>query len=62
MSDYVMLGEVRTYYERAGVGDPLVLLHPGGVDSRVFASLVPGLVDPPRRDPAKSLDRHGHHH
>lgn len=57
MSDYVMLGEVRTYYERAGGGDPLVLLHPGGVDSRVFGSLVPGL--------AKNLevfrpDRRGH--
>lgn len=29
-----MLGEVRTHYGRAGRGDPLVLLHPGGVDSR----------------------------
>jgi pimeloyl-ACP methyl ester carboxylesterase len=45
MSDHAVLGEVRTSYERAGRGDPLVLLHPGGVDSRVFASLVPGLAE-----------------
>lgn len=44
MTDHVVLGEVRTHYERAGAGDPLVLLHPGGVDSRVLASLVPGLA------------------
>jgi pimeloyl-ACP methyl ester carboxylesterase len=44
MAEDVVLGEVRTSYERAGAGDPLVLLHPGGVDSRVFASLVPGFA------------------
>ncbi len=41
----MVLGEVRTYYERAGDGAPLVLLHPGGVDSRVLASLVPDLAE-----------------
>ena len=35
---------MQTHYERTGSGDPLVLMHPGGVDSRVFASLVPGLA------------------
>lgn len=35
----------QTCYDRAGSGDPLVLLHPGGVDSRVFATLVPGLAE-----------------
>ena len=32
MSHYVQLGEVRTYFEEAGHGGPLVLLHPGGAD------------------------------
>jgi len=45
MAEYVLLGEVRTSYDRAGTGDPLVLLHPGGVDSRVVASLVPALAE-----------------
>ncbi len=44
MGDHVVLDGVRTHYERAGEGAPLVLLHPGGVDSRVFASLVPDLA------------------
>ena len=35
----------QTWYDRAGSGDPLVLLHPGGVDSRVVATLVPGLAE-----------------
>ena len=43
MSHYVQLGEVRTYFEEAGHGEPLVLLHPGGADSRVFVPNVPGL-------------------
>jgi pimeloyl-ACP methyl ester carboxylesterase len=33
---YAQLGRVRTYYEEDGAGEPLVLLHPGGADSRVF--------------------------
>lgn len=38
MADYVLLDGVRTWYERHGDGDPLVLLHPGGagVDARAF--------------------------
>lgn len=38
MPDYVQLGEVRTWYDEHGAGEPLVLLHPGGagVDSRAF--------------------------
>lgn len=36
MSAYVDLPGVRMWYEKQGVGDPLVLLHPGGVDSRAF--------------------------
>lgn len=53
---------MRTYYDRNGVGDPLVLLHPGGVDSRVFAILVPGLAEtfevycPDRRGHGRTAD------
>jgi pimeloyl-ACP methyl ester carboxylesterase len=37
-ADYVELRGVRTWYERRGQGDPLLLLHPGGagVDSRAW--------------------------
>ena len=40
MADYVMLGDVNTWYDEAGEGDPLVLLHPGGagVDARALRS------------------------
>jgi pimeloyl-ACP methyl ester carboxylesterase len=44
MGSYVQLGEVRTYYEEDGDGSPLVLLHPGGADSRTFEVVVPGLA------------------
>lgn len=38
MADYVLLDGVRTWYEKHGDGDRLVLLHPGGagVDARAF--------------------------
>lgn len=38
---YVQLGDVRTWYEADGAGPPLVLLHPGGCDSRTVAANVP---------------------
>jgi pimeloyl-ACP methyl ester carboxylesterase len=44
MGSYAQLGEVRTYYEEDGSGEPLVLLHPGGADSRAFEIIVPGLA------------------
>jgi pimeloyl-ACP methyl ester carboxylesterase len=44
MADYVQLGDVRAYYEEDGAGEPLVLLHPGGADSRAFEVIVPGLA------------------
>jgi pimeloyl-ACP methyl ester carboxylesterase len=40
---YVQLGDVRTYYEVDGDGPPLVLLHPGGCDSRTMEGNVAGL-------------------
>jgi pimeloyl-ACP methyl ester carboxylesterase len=38
MATYIDLDGVRTWYDESGVGEPLVLLHPGGagVDSRAF--------------------------
>jgi pimeloyl-ACP methyl ester carboxylesterase len=44
MGSYVQLGEARTYYEEDGDGPPLLLLHPGGADSRAFEVVVPGLA------------------
>jgi pimeloyl-ACP methyl ester carboxylesterase len=57
MSGYVQLGEVRTYYEQDGAGDPLVLLHPGLADSRAFDQNVPGLA---ARFQVYRPDRRGH--
>ncbi len=57
MGSYVQLGEVRTYYEENGDGPPLVLLHPGGADSRAFEVIVPGLAD---RFRVLRPDRRGH--
>jgi pimeloyl-ACP methyl ester carboxylesterase len=45
MAGYVQLGEVHTYYEIDGSGEPLVLLHPGHADSRAFEINVPGLSE-----------------
>lgn len=36
MAKYVDLNGVRTWFDERGTGEPLVLLHPGYVDSRVF--------------------------
>jgi pimeloyl-ACP methyl ester carboxylesterase len=57
MGRYVQLGEVRTWYEEDGSGPPLVLLHPGGADSRAFEGIIPGLVD---RFRVFRPDRRGH--
>lgn len=57
MSTYVQLGEVRTYYEEDGAGEPLVLLHPGMADSRAFEGNVPGLAE---RFRVFRPDRRGH--
>ena len=37
MTGEVQLGEVRTWYEELGDGEPLVLLHPGGADARAWS-------------------------
>jgi pimeloyl-ACP methyl ester carboxylesterase len=65
MGTYVQLGQVRTYYEDDGQGEPLVLLHPGGADSRVFETLLPGLTPhfrvyrPDRRGHGRTPDVEG---
>jgi pimeloyl-ACP methyl ester carboxylesterase len=57
VSSYVQLGEVRTWYEEDGSGEPLVLLHPGAADSRAFEVNLPGLVE---RFRVFRPDRRGH--
>jgi pimeloyl-ACP methyl ester carboxylesterase len=44
MSAYVDLPGVRMWYDKQGAGDPLVMLHPGGVDSRAFGPNVDALT------------------
>jgi pimeloyl-ACP methyl ester carboxylesterase len=43
--DYVELGEVRTWWDLQGEGEPLVLLHPGGADSRAWDENIEGLSE-----------------
>jgi pimeloyl-ACP methyl ester carboxylesterase len=57
VGNYVQLGDVHAYYEEDGQGEPLVLLHPGGADSRVFESILPGLTE---RFRVYRPDRRGH--
>jgi pimeloyl-ACP methyl ester carboxylesterase len=57
MPHYAQLGDVRTYYEEDGEGEPLVLLHPGHADSRAFEVNLPGLAD---RFHVFRPDRRGH--
>lgn len=54
---HVALGELRTYYEQDGAGEPLVLLHPGHADARAFERNLPGLA---RRFRVHRPDRRGH--
>jgi len=59
MASYAQLGNVRTWYDELGEGEPLVLLHPGGggVDSRAFGPTLPALA---ARFRAFAPDRRGH--
>ena len=67
MAAYVELGRVRTWYDEAGAGEPLVLLHPGGagVSSRAFAPNIDALADrfrvftPERRAHGRTPDVEG---
>jgi pimeloyl-ACP methyl ester carboxylesterase len=57
MAQYVQLGDVRTWYDEHGDGDPLVLMHGGLVDSR---SLEPNLGPLAERFHVYTIDRRGH--
>ena len=65
MSNYIQLGDVHTYYEEDGAGEPLVLLHPGLADSRAFEDYVPELAQhfhvfrPDRRGHGRTPDVEG---
>jgi pimeloyl-ACP methyl ester carboxylesterase len=65
MAGYVELGEVRTWYDERGGGEPLVLLHPGGADARGWAPTMDALVGhlhvftPERRGPGRTADVDG---
>ena len=45
MSRYTQIGEVNTWWDVCGAGTPLVLLHPGGADSRAWDTNVDGLAE-----------------
>jgi pimeloyl-ACP methyl ester carboxylesterase len=59
VAEYVDLAGVRTWYDVVGEGEPVLLVHPGGVgvDSRVFDSNLPGLAASYR---VYTPDRRGH--
>ena len=59
MATYVDLNGVRTWFDQQGVGEPLVLLHPGGADSRAFA---PNLDAFAARFQTFTPERRGHGH
>jgi pimeloyl-ACP methyl ester carboxylesterase len=59
MSAYVQLGDVRTWYDEHGAGEPLVLLHGGLVDARFFA---PNLAALAERFHVYTPERRGHGH
>jgi pimeloyl-ACP methyl ester carboxylesterase len=65
MGEYVQLGEVKTWYEVAGQGDALVLLHGGMSDSTAWGMQVPafaeayGVFTPDRRAHGKTPDVEG---
>ena len=59
MGTYVQLGEVKTWYDEHGAGQPLVLLHGGLVDARFFE---PNLAPLAERFHVYTPERRGHGH
>lgn len=59
MASYVDLNGVHTWYDAHGAGEPLVLLHPGLVDSRAFGSNLGALA---ARFRTYTPERRGHGH
>jgi pimeloyl-ACP methyl ester carboxylesterase len=56
---YVEAGGTRTWYDEHGEGEPLMLLHPGGVDARAFAPNLDALAS---RFRVFTPERRGHGH
>jgi pimeloyl-ACP methyl ester carboxylesterase len=65
MSPHVELGDVRTWYDEHGRGEPLVLVHPGGADARAWAPNLDALaahfhvLTPERRGHGRTPDVKG---
>ncbi|MFI6681209.1 alpha/beta fold hydrolase [Kribbella sp. NPDC050470] len=65
MGDYVDAGGLRTYYEVAGDGEPLVLIHGGATTGESWAAQVPALAEryrvfvPDRRGHGRTPDTEG---
>lgn len=59
MAEYVQLGEVNTWYDEHGTGEPLVLMHGGLVDARFFEPNIGPLAD---RFHVYTPERRGHGH
>jgi pimeloyl-ACP methyl ester carboxylesterase len=59
MAQYVELGNVRTWYDEHGDGDPLVLMHGGLVDARFFE---PNLAPLAEHFHVYTPERRGHGH
>jgi len=45
MAKYVEINNIKMWYDERGSGEPLVMLHPGGVDSRAFEPNVQALSE-----------------
>jgi len=65
MGQYVMTGNVRSYYEEHGEGEPLLLMHGGASTIEIFAGLTPELANrykvilPERRGHGRTADVEG---
>lgn len=59
MPTYIDLPSVRMWYDQQGDGEPLVMFHPGGVDSRAFG---PNLAALTSRFTAYLPEQRGHGH
>jgi pimeloyl-ACP methyl ester carboxylesterase len=65
MGQYANVSGLRTYYETSGAGDPLVLLHCGGVTADSWFAQLPALAEhyqvfaPERRGRGRTPDLEG---
>src|SRR5215212_11592154 len=59
MAEYVQLGDVKTWYDEKGEGEPLVLMHGGLVDARFFDENIGPLAE---RFHVFTPERRGHGH